>query len=288
MDFHRMPHPIIKHTTMTNKEILQASVLDIVFEHRNKEYGAYALRKGYDKRLLVSLAAALSLIVLFALFSGLKRNTASVSTVTEKKETVVLHEVVLLPEKKKEPEQVQKPKPPAAPKVASRQYVSKIVIKPDADVKKVLPDMRDLADKKIDDKNVDGRPDDGITKPVDKKEPETGNGNAGPSAPAPDFNAIEKQPEFPGGEEALRRFLASNLQSPSELESGEKKVVRIRFKVDKDGSVNTFEIVTSGGDEYDREVVRVFKKMPRWKPALQNGMNVPVSYMMPVTFIGME
>jgi protein TonB len=58
--------------------------------------------------------------------------------------------------------------------------------------------------------------------------------------------------------------------------------------VDKDGSVNTFEIVTSGGREFDNEVVRVCKKMPRWIPALQNGINVPVSYVLPVTFIGVE
>jgi periplasmic protein TonB len=64
--------------------------------------------------------------------------------------------------------------------------------------------------------------------------------------------------------------------------------VQIKVKVDKDGAVNTFEIVTSGGSEFDREVVRVCKKMPRWTPAVQNGINVPVNYVLPVTFIGTE
>ena len=104
----------------------------------------------------------------------------------------------------------------------------------------------------------------------------------------PEFHAIEKQPEFPGGPEALKRFLAKNLSTPEDLEDGEKKIVQIRFKVDKDGAVNTFEIITSGGNEFDNEVVRVCKKMPRWTPALQNGINVPVSYVLPVTFIGVE
>ena len=68
----------------------------------------------------------------------------------------------------------------------------------------------------------------------------------------------------------------------------EKKVVRIKFKVNADGSINTFEIVTSGGLKFDNEVVRVMKKMPKWVPALQNGINVPVNYVLPVTFIGVE
>jgi protein TonB len=123
------------------------------------------------------------------------------------------------------------------------------------------------------------------------KEPvmETGNGttnHSGPSQPA--FVIEEKDPQFPGGPDALKQFLARNLQTPGDLENGEKKVVRIKFKVDKDGFVNTFEIVTSGGNELDMEVVRVCKKMPRWVPAIQNGMNVPINYVLPVTFIGAE
>jgi protein TonB len=84
----------------------------------------------------------------------------------------------------------------------------------------------------------------------------------------------------------MKKFIARYLNTPEQLEDGEKKVVKIRFKVDKDGAVNTFEIVTSGGDLFDSEVLRVCKKMPRWTPAIQNGINVPVSYVLPITFIG--
>ena len=100
--------------------------------------------------------------------------------------------------------------------------------------------------------------------------------------------ADERDPAFPGGQEALKQFISHNLNTPGILEDGERKVVQIRFKVDKDGTVNTFEIVTSGGGEFDREVVRVCKKMPRWIPAVQNGINVSVNYVLPVTFIGSE
>lgn len=65
-------HLIIKHTAMTNKEILQASLLDIVFDKRNKAYGAYALRKGYNARLLTALAAGMSVILLFIFINGMQ------------------------------------------------------------------------------------------------------------------------------------------------------------------------------------------------------------------------
>jgi periplasmic protein TonB len=123
-----------------------------------------------------------------------------------------------------------------------------------------------------------------VKKPED--DPGTGTTTTGPSQPV--FVADERDPEFPGGKDALKQFLSRNLTTPGDLEDGEKKVVKIQFKVDKDGSVTTFEIVTSGGSEFDREVVRVCKKMPRWTPAIQNGINVPVSYVLPVTFIGVE
>jgi protein TonB len=147
-----------------------------------------------------------------------------------------------------------------------------------------------IGNKVISDTTQDGPKYNGIPAVI-IKQVETGNGNGnntGPSQTQPDFTANERAPEFPGGPDALKRFLAKNLTTPSDLEDGEKKTVHIRFKVDKDGSVNTFEIITSGGNEFDNEVVRVCKKMPRWLPAHQNGINVPVSYLLPVTFIGVE
>ena len=102
------------------------------------------------------------------------------------------------------------------------------------------------------------------------------------------FEPDERNPEFPGGQEALIRFLRNNLYTPEELQVGEKKTVQVRFKVDTDGSISSVEIIQSGTALFDKEVIRVCKKMPRWKPAFQNGSNIAVSYMLPVTFIGVE
>jgi len=281
---------------MTNNEITRADLLDIIFEKRNKDYGAYALRRGYDKRLLISLGAALSAIALFVLLLLFNSNRNITSPAKVKKASVELTEIIIPKEKPKEIEKpIEQPKEKVKAKVAkltkpvaTEKFTSKIEIKPDNKVKDPLPPVENLDNKQIGDEKKKGEPLSKIptdTKPVETTTAHTG-GNTEPSGS--EFKPVEMDPQFPGGAEALRRFLSSNLQTPSELEDGEKKTVLIRFKVDKDGSVNAFEIVTSGGNEFDREVVRVCKKMPRWVPAYQNGVNVPVSYVLPVTFVGVE
>lgn len=278
-------HLILKHTAMTNKEILRADLLDIIFEKRNKDYGAYAIRRGYNHRLLTAMGAAMSVILLFIFINAFGKKNVSSAPLNKKEHIVEITEVKMFKEKPKEPEKQIHAKKPVE-KIASQKFVSKIVIKPDDKVKEKLPDVTSLGDKVISDKTQIGKIDDGIPKEKEKSV-ETGNTTV-ITETQPDFHPNESQPEFPGGPEALKRFLGKNLATPSDLEDGEKKTVHIRFKVDKDGAVNTFEIITSGGNEFDNEVVRVCKKMPRWIPALQNGVNVPVSYVLPVTFIGVE
>lgn len=268
---------------------MQANLLDIVFENRNKDYGAYALRYGYNKRLLVALGAGMFVILAFILFT-LPAGKEDQAIARKEMPGMVIKEYVLPQEKPKEPEkpkQVTKAKPQTPAAVTAQVKFTTPVIK--ETIKTPVPPVEDLAGKMIGEKDKEGELDKGVaTIPV--KGP-VGNGevnNSGPSTPTPDFVIQEKDPEFPGGQEGLQKFLSRYLSTPEGLNSGDKKVVKVKFKVDKDGSVNSFEIVTSGGNEYDNEVVRVCKKMPKWIPAIQNGVNVPVSYVLPVTFIGLE
>src|SRR5690606_24460805 len=83
---------------------------------------------------------------------------------------------------------------------------------------------------------------------------------------------LSSEPEFPGGMKAWLKYLQRNLRIPDGLMAGETKTVLIRFKVDADGAVTGFEVLQSAGTEYDEEVMRVLKKMPKWKPALQQGV----------------
>lgn len=275
---------------MTNSDILKSNLLDIVFENRNKDYGAYDLRKNYNNRLLIALSTGLSVILVLIFINSIHTDKKEATPVTNTKEGIVLRTIELPREKIKEPEkpkEVVKQKPVV--KIATVNYTTPPKIKKDTEVKNSMVAVKELDGKEISDKTLDGKEADG--KVVINKEPvkDPGEGTSttsGPSQPA--FVADERDPEFPGGQEALKQFLARNLNTPGELQGGEKKVVQIKFKVDKDGSVTTFEIVTSGGNEFDREVVRVCKRMPRWTPAVQNGINVPVNYVLPVTFIGVE
>ncbi len=268
---------------MTNNDILRASLLDIIFEHRNKAYGAYALRRDYNQRLYIAMGIGLSLVFGLALLGGsaMKGN----ETVERKERTELTVRTVELPrdQKPEKPKEAEKPK--VKIKTAQVKYpVIKIV--PDDKADKPLPTIDDLAGKKISTVNVEGTPDDGKVKPKEDPTPDTNTGNG--EKLAEDFKGVEIQPEFPGGEAAMQRFLATNLITPEDLSAGEKKTVRIRFKVEKDGSVTGFDILYSGGDAFDKEVIRVCRRMPRWKPAIQNGVQVPVSYILPVTFIGVE
>lgn len=293
MDYAGKVHLIFKHFIMTHNEIAQAPLLDILFENRNKEYGAYALRQGYNKRMLIALGAGVSVIALLIAFRSMGTGGSN-SDPSKERQTMVIKEYVLPPDKPKEPEkpkEVVKTKPavkaPVVPKVATVQFTNPPKIT--AVVKNPMPPVDDMAGKKIGDTKTPGVPDSGIAKAPVKQVDDGGNGtHAGPSKPEPDFTVQEKDPEFPGGPDALKNFLARYLNTPADLQAGERKLVKVRFKVDKDGAVNTFEIVASGGGEFDNEVLRVCKKMPRWIPAIQNGTHVPVSYVLPVTFMGLE
>lgn len=95
----------------------------------------------------------------------------------------------------------------------------------------------------------------------------------------------EKPASFPGGHEAMLTFLKDNLVCPeSELAVGEKKVVVARFLIKPDGSASDIQISQPGGKNFDREVIRVLKKMPKWEPQLANGNPVAVSVTQPITF----
>jgi protein TonB len=100
--------------------------------------------------------------------------------------------------------------------------------------------------------------------------------------------SAEVMPEFPGGIEALRKFLERNLRNPRDLESGENISVKIRFIVGYDGNLKGFETVEDGGSEFNEEVIRVLKKMPTWRAGKTKGEEVSVYYTIPVKFLPAE
>ena len=267
---------------MTNKEILQADLLDILFEHRNKLYGAYALRKTYTHRLGLALGVALSTVLVFVFMSFINKNKDS-GDVFRNNNIIQLTDVNLV--KPEEPEPI-KPKPEIKQPKAEVDYQQPVIVEDDK-VKKDLADINDIRDANIGNKNVDGdKPND-----IVNTNPETeGTGDIVPKEPEKKDPPMlpSHGPVFPGGTQAWLAFLQRYLQSPEDLEPGQRIEVQVRFLVDFDGKVSKPEIIKSGGGSFDKEVLRVMKKMPRWEPAMQNGNFIAVPYTQPVIFLGVE
>ena len=100
------------------------------------------------------------------------------------------------------------------------------------------------------------------------------------------FVVVEDMPEFPGGQQALFKYLSENVKYPViAQENGIQGRVICQFVVNKDGNIVDVEVVRSGGDpSLDKEAVRVVKSMPKWKPGKQRGKAVRVKYTVPVNF----
>lgn len=272
---------------MTNNELLSASLLDILFDGRNKEYGAYALRRGYNRRLYTALGIGLSVLSLFVGINALRNeNDRSVFVpFIGEGVTIMPYEIPDETKKPDPPKPLPQPVKPAA--LAVVDYTT-IKVVPDEEVEKPVSTQAEMDGKQIADQDKDG---DEYTNAAQPGPPvPAGNGNTEQTIAVPPVYHLPEQanPEYPGGYDALLKFLSRNLGTPDELESGEKKMVKARFRVDTDGTVSLVEIEQSGGNVFDREVIRVCKKMPKWKPAIQNGVPVAVSYVLPVTFIGVE
>lgn len=264
---------------MTSQQILQADLLDILFENRNKAYGAYPLRRNYGHQLskAVTISIATAFLLLYFFKPSVDKNTG-----VAVKDDVFVH-VVDLPAKAKK---VEPPKPPEAVKTPARQqnFINRIQIK--EVVTDPLPPI-DVLDKAVI-SNV-------TTPGVDATaiQPPSVPEKAGTDSPVPAKEPKEevvpdRQPQFPGGLAAWLSFLSRNLQAPETLESGERRTVLIRFHVAEDGSIANFQVLQSAGASFDNEVIRVLKKMPRWTPALFAGQPVAVRFTQPVTFVGGE
>jgi protein TonB len=276
-----------KIKTMTSNEILKADVLDIIFDNRNKQYGAYALRKYYQSRLSAALAIAFSsVLLLYFLVINIHESS---SPGVEAKKTAYEVTAVKLPEPEPEEKLPEPQQRKAQPQVqmAQEKLVDNIAITrfpPD-----VPPTQQQLATSVIGTTTFDGPPaGPGMTPPAIS--PVTGGGGEPKPEPKPEsgFVAIERAAHFPGGMDAWMNFLRGHLVTPGDLEPGEQKTVHVRFLVSAEGEVTGFEVVRSAGALFDREVIRALKKMPKWVPAMQNGHAVAVSFTQAVTFVGLE
>src|ERR1700749_1718443 len=248
---------------MDVNKILNADILDILFEGRNKEYGAYELRKTYNKRLLKAILGTTAVILLLFIgyiLSNLDNGPA--------KKAVVVQDVQL---EQVQEEKKNEPPPPPPPKVEP----------PKVEMAKFTPP-------KIGTVNQEGVKDEGIAAP-----PVSDAGKGVVEAPKKDeedydktFTKVEIESEFPGGAAAWLRYLNKNLRYPDDAVNNEiQGTVVVQFIVDKEGNVSDVQAI-SGPDNggLRDEAVRVIKKSGKWTPAVQNGRQVKSYKKQPIVF----
>ncbi len=260
---------------MDSNKILSADILDIIFEGRNKEYGAYELRKTYNKRLKKALLASAAFCGL--LFGGylLANNFSSKHNGTIQVDDRFLTELKA-DEPKVEPP-VKPTKPPELPKQDMKRFTTLTIVKDDQvkDEDKP-PENKILDDTKIGLLNQDGIKNDDVVAPPIGDE---GKGIVEtPKKPEEDYEkifvSVQIESEYPGGKAAWMRYLNKNFRYPQEaMDNGIQGSVMVQFIVDKEGIVSNVEAV-SGPNELKEEAVRVIKKSGKWNPAIQNGRQV--------------
>src|SRR5450432_1992025 len=266
---------------MEINKILSADILDIIFDGRNKDYGAYDLRKTYNKRITTSLLVMGGLVL--ALVAGYLINNYQGAG---KKAAVVVQDVQLedIKEEKKNEPPPPPPPPKEPPKVEMAKFTPPKIVK-DEEVKaeEKPPEVEKLEDTKIGNANQEGIKDDNLTAP-----PPDSKGVVEAPKDNTDydktFTKVEIESEYPGGIAAWLRYLNKNLVYPEEASSAEiQGQVVVQFVVDKEGVVSDVEAL-SGPKELQDAAVRVIRKSGAWKPAIQNGRKVKSIKRQPINF----
>lgn len=269
---------------MANKDLLE-----IIFENRNKAYGAYPIRREHPntmRRTVLSLLAGIAICLaaphLLASFSNI-----------ENEKFAERHVVIELEDKVK----IEKNKPPKLENIVAEQpkqsfikpFVPPIVVQNNTKTIETPPDVVSISQSiaavgKIN--QPDGEPG-GIPEPIETP----GNGiieEPKPSAPEPKieiFDVPEIPPYFPGGEMELLNFLKKNINYPQlAKETGVEGTVVVSFVVNEKGELTNLKLIKDIGGGCGKEVFRLLNLMPRWRPGEQNGQFVKVKMTLPVKF----
>lgn len=269
---------------MENKNYANATLDDIVFEGRNREYGAYMLRKVYTKHVTRGLIIAIALFMIFLA-------APVISKYIFPEEAVEEHVAVVDVNTLAEPPPIDKttppppPPPPAEPPPPPIQKTIKFtppVIKKDEEVRKEeVPDVQDLKEAAVDVKTQEGT----TTKPDLSGLEGTGDAAVADVVEDKVFEFVEQQPEFPGGQDAMMKFLGQNIRYPSVAQrNGLEGRVILSFVVDQNGEISDIKVLKPLGGGTDEEAIRVIKTMPKWRPGKQNGRAVKVKFTLPVLF----
>ncbi len=259
---------------MTKQEVHTAPMDEIVFEHRNKMYGAYILRKLYKKH--VTRAMLLSIAILLAGLAYPLINSYYAQKRSKYLEKTVSSEFMDMDKPK---EEAPPPPPPPPPPPAALEQKVKFVA-PVVTTEEVVEDA-DIFNQDDLSKNTTNEP----VAAVDEAAPAAVQEVIEVEETKPVFTIVEEMPSFPGGDAERNKFLAENINYPQQaLENSIQGTVYVSFVVDSKGNVTDVKLLRGIGGGCDEEAVRVVKMMPQWHPGKQNGKQVRVLFNMPVYF----
>jgi protein TonB len=264
--------------------LYNAEWLDLVFDHRNKEYGAYDLRQHYGRNMTRAMVIT---------FSGVAILVAA-SIIFKPKPAAVLRmiDVPIIDMKTiKQEKLIEKPKPaeskpvapvkPAAP-VQTIQHLTPVIVPTDPPIEPHT--TAELQQSAIGPVDSPGAP--GASNVLNNK-PDGGDGKGN----APDVSihnpeGLDVMPEPIGGAAAWAKFLQKNLRFPgvAQDQSVSGKVF-LSFVIEKDGHLSNILVEKGAGYGFDEEALRVLKLAKAWKPGIQNGQPVRVKYTIPINFL---
>lgn len=273
---------------MTSEQILQADMLDILFDGRNKKYGAYQLRIHKDQDHAKALFVGI--LITLAIFGySFYKDLYSIEIV----ENEIRGPIEITPIKINDLEVIKEPIIPQTriPEAKSIKGLFPYVIKENAtETNEILnSEFTGNNEGHLTKGSVTGSgptidfgtdPDPGLFKdarpaymPEVKEDKEF-------------FTVVEQQPEFPGGESAMYKWISQNLIYPKEaVNNGLMGKVIVQFIVEKDGSITAVSVIRDAvGAGAGLEAKRIIEKMPDWKPGRQNGKNVRVQFTIPISF----
>jgi protein TonB len=249
---------------------------EIVFDGRNREYGAYVLRTEYDKRLMLIMFSLLAVIGLsygtYIVIKNLPEEKLPPPPVDTSQFTVQAPPV----EEDVPPPPPEEPPPPMEKTVA---FTPPVVV--DIPVEDQIPIQEDMEDTKAstetnetDNVSFEFQPETPQVKEVEEKEPEI-------------YTYVDEDPEFPGGYASMMAFIQKNFNYPQvAIENNIQGKCYVKFVVKGDGSVSGVQVERgiAGCPECDKEAVRVVRMMPGWKPGKVNGKSVSTLYRLPINF----
>lgn len=271
---------------MDNAQISKASLNDIVFEGRNKAYGAYVLRRLYQRhvtRALIIATALFLLLIAFPLISQFLKDRLPKEPAKNLKENVLMDAPPLDDTKPPPPPPPPEAPPPPPPKLTTIKFTPPVVKKDEEVKKEEVPDQEELKDKTVATVTVKGN-----TDAPDLSEL-SGDGDKVVDDVVENkvYTYVEQMPQLPGGggNGAIVNAIQKAVKYPPlALRNQVEGRIFVSFTVNSQGDVSDVKVVKGLGSGLDEETVRAVKTLPKFIPGKQNGRAVSVSFTVPITF----